>query len=381
LEESGRRCRHVLLHGHFYHGRQRPSHRSPDYLARDSRIQQLFKEIADTDSALASITGHSYTDVKDPLLGMSDADFASGTEVARRSISGMAFFLFGCLICWRSKLQPFTAKSTHAAELVALSFAADEGIWLRRLLLELGFVIPHLVRVVKTDEAEKGEFSKLQDIGTQLTPPILCDNKGTVFTANNPSTDLNNKALEVRWFSIRDYVRDGLLRIFHIGTNLNVADFFTKPLAGDKFVSFRNFLMGDYTRRDEIFYSVMARFPRFRPPTNPSCQRFGKGYSSDNSGDGPKRWTCGVCAFMGRSGAPDEDTPNEATQEYFCRDCRERSNVITAWRVCEECLKELTDFPERPLETFTCAVCSTDDQETGRWCRLFRSYNEINSAT
>ena len=94
------------------------------YRRNKSRIQQLFKEIADTDSALASITGHSYTDVKDPLLGMSDADFASGTEVARRSISGMAFFLFGCLICWRSKLQPFTAKSTHAAELVALSFAA-----------------------------------------------------------------------------------------------------------------------------------------------------------------------------------------------------------------------------------------------------------------
>ena len=55
----------------------------------------------------------------------------------------------------------------------------------------------------------------------------MCDNKGTTFTANNPATDINNKALETRWYNIRDYVKDGLLRVFHIGTNLNVSDFFT----------------------------------------------------------------------------------------------------------------------------------------------------------
>ena len=101
--------------------------------------------------------------------------------------------------------------------------AADEAVWLRRLLIELGFVIPHVARVTTQEEAEEGEFKKLQKIGIQLTPPILCDNKGTVFTANNPSTDVNNKALETRWYNVRDYVQNGLLRIFHIGTNLNVA--------------------------------------------------------------------------------------------------------------------------------------------------------------
>ena len=209
---------------------------------------------------------------------MSDADFASGTEVDRRSISGMAFFLYGNLVMWRSKLQPLTAKSTHAAELIALSFASDEGVWLRRLLLEIGFVIPHIARIVPKSEAEsEGEFTKLQSIGAQLTPPMLCDNKGTVFTANNPSTELNTKALETRWYNIRDYVRDGLLRIFHIGTNLNVADFFTKPLNGQKFTDFRNFLMGDLTRRDESHFAhafaFFARASLHRPSVNPSCVR------------------------------------------------------------------------------------------------------------
>ena len=109
--------------------------------------------------------------------------------------------------------------------------------------------------------------------GAQLTPPILCDNKGTVFTTNNPSIHINNKALETRWYNIRDYVRDGLLKVFHIGTNDNAADFFTKPLTGEKFATFRNFLMGDYIRRDEVALTLFARIPSIRPGPNPSAQR------------------------------------------------------------------------------------------------------------
>ena len=243
------------------------------YRRSKARIQRLFKQIADVDSALLSIVGHDYSEIRDPIVGMSDADFASGTEPARKSISGMAFFLYGNLICWRSKLQPLTAKSTHAAELIALSFASDEGVWLRRLLLEIGFVIPHLGRVVTSDESDQGEFHNLQKIGKQLTPPILCDNKGTVFTANNPSTDINTKALETRWYDIRDKVRDGLLKVFHIGTNYNVADFFTKPLQGEKFESFRNYLMGDYIRKDIIAQSLLFLHATARPACNPACKR------------------------------------------------------------------------------------------------------------
>ena len=243
------------------------------YRRNKTRIQSIYKEISDIDSSLQSICGHDYAEMKDPIVGMTDADFASGTEVFRRSISGMAFFLYGNLVQWRSKLQPMTAKSTHAAELIALSFAADEGVWLRRLLLEIGFVIPHVARVVPTEREAEGEYKDLMDIGPQLTPPIMCDNKGTTFTANNPATDINNKALETRWYNIRDYVKDGFLRVFHIGTNLNVSDFFTKPLQGDKFSDFRNFLMGDYIRKDEVALSIFAQYPSVRTSPNPSCRR------------------------------------------------------------------------------------------------------------
>ena len=249
------------------------------YKRSKQRIQEMFKEIAETDSALQSIVGHDYTKVEDPLVGFTDSDFASGSEPQRKSISGMAFFAFGNLIYWKSKLQPLTAKSTHAAELIALSFAADEGLWLRRLLIEIGFVVPHVARIVTVDQKEKGDFDDLQQIGSQLTPPILCDNKGTVFTSNNPSVDCNTKALETRWYDIRDHVRNGLLRVFHIGTNSNVADFFTKPLIGDKFAQFRSLLMGYEVKKDHFSlflnklnhcFSLSSISPI---PPNPSCVR------------------------------------------------------------------------------------------------------------
>ena len=37
-------------------------------------------------------------------------------------------------------IESIVASSTHAAELIAADFAADEALWLRRFILEIGFV-------------------------------------------------------------------------------------------------------------------------------------------------------------------------------------------------------------------------------------------------
>ena len=242
------------------------------YKREKQRIQQLYKEIADVDSALQTIHGYDFGKLKDPLVGFTDSDFASGQEKDMKSISGMAYFIFGNLVYWKSKLQPLTAKSTHAAELIALSFATDEAVWMRRLLIELGFVVPHIARIVPAQQQSDGDYAKLQEMGAALSPPILCDNKGTVFTANNPSVDLNTKALSTRWYALRDLVKDGILRVFHIGTNQNVADFFTKSLTGEKFTQFRDILMGYPVKKDSLLFSFSRHFletPRIIP--NPAC--------------------------------------------------------------------------------------------------------------
>ena len=154
------------------------------------------------------------------LCGFTDSDHASAREAERRSISGFCYFLHGNLITWKSKVQPITAGSTHEAELIALSFCCDEGLWLRNLLLEAQF-------------AQKLEGPI----------PIMCDNQGTVFTAHNPVINSNSKLLDIRYFRVRQHINARLVDVLFCRTTENLADFFTKSLAFPQFDKFRNIIM------------------------------------------------------------------------------------------------------------------------------------------
>ena len=70
------------------------------------------------------------------LTGYSDADWAGDLDT-RRSTSGYVFQIEGSTVSWRSKKQTCVSKSTTEAEYVALSLAAQETVWLRRLLSDI----------------------------------------------------------------------------------------------------------------------------------------------------------------------------------------------------------------------------------------------------
>ena len=59
------------------------------------------------------------------------------------------------------------------------------------------------------------------------------------------STGIRSKHIDVRFLKIREYVASGELRVVHVRTDYNVADFFTKGLTIQKFSNFRNMLMGE----------------------------------------------------------------------------------------------------------------------------------------
>ena len=67
------------------------------------------------------------------LHGYSDADWA-GCKDTRKSTSGQVFSIGNCTVSWRSRKQSIIALSTTEAEYVALYDAAQEAVWLRRLL-------------------------------------------------------------------------------------------------------------------------------------------------------------------------------------------------------------------------------------------------------
>ena len=74
-------------------------------------------------------------------VGFVDANYANVSDLERKSNTGYIFYLYGCPICWKSKLQPITATSTHEAELIACATASAEALWIRKLLIDLGFAV------------------------------------------------------------------------------------------------------------------------------------------------------------------------------------------------------------------------------------------------
>jgi hypothetical protein len=73
--------------------------------------------------------------------------------------------------------------------------------------------------------------------------PILCDNQGTVFTANNPYQNQSSKHLDIRYFRVRQYIKEELIDVLHVSGEDNLADFFTKSLTPVHFYRFKHLLM------------------------------------------------------------------------------------------------------------------------------------------
>lgn len=198
------------------------------YRRKHNLIEGLFRTLAEMDGALQTLQSTAETP-GDPAVLFSDSDYANDPET-RKSISGKATYLFKCLVSWASKRQPVIASSTHEAEIIAMSVVADEGIWQRRLLTELG---------VLTGSTIMGSADRLPPT------PLLSDNKASTFTANTPSTGVRSKHIDVRFLKVREYVASGEIRVVHVRTDYNVSDFFTKGLTIQKFASFRDLLMGE----------------------------------------------------------------------------------------------------------------------------------------
>ena len=53
------------------------------------------------------------------------------------------------------------------------------------------------------------------------------------------------RAMNVRYFAVKDNIEKGFLKVMHLGTNEMLGDFFTKPLQGTKFKAFRDLILGE----------------------------------------------------------------------------------------------------------------------------------------
>jgi hypothetical protein len=150
------------------------------------------------------------------LVGFSDADWA-GDVNTRRSTSGYAFQLGNSTITWSSRRQATVARSSTEAEYVSLSAAAQECIWLRRLVSSLG---------VKTD----------------IPTTIFEDNQGAIDIAKNPKHHGRTKHIDVSHHFVRERVASNEIILTHRPTGEMVADVLTKGVTAVKFRKFRDLL-------------------------------------------------------------------------------------------------------------------------------------------
>jgi hypothetical protein len=165
--------------------------------------------------------GLTYTkdlDNANQLLGWADADFAACTDT-RRSISAYILMMNGGAVSWKSRQQKSVATSTSQAEFVSASWAADEILWLRRSLAELG------------------------NPQAQATP-LYEDNRACRMMSENPVHRERSKHIDYRVHALRERVADGIVRLIDCPTVDMVADMGTKSLPAPAHVRHRDTAMG-----------------------------------------------------------------------------------------------------------------------------------------
>nr|GEU95432.1 retrovirus-related Pol polyprotein from transposon TNT 1-94 [Tanacetum cinerariifolium] len=113
----------------------------------------------------------------------------TGCLDSRKSTSGRIKFLGGDkLVSWSSKKQDCTSMSSAKAEYVSLSAI-----------------------------------------------PMYCDSKAAIAISCNPVQYSRAKHIDVRYHFIKEKVEKGIVELFFIGTEYQLADLFTKALLVERF--------------------------------------------------------------------------------------------------------------------------------------------------
>nr|GEW98784.1 putative RNA-directed DNA polymerase [Tanacetum cinerariifolium] len=113
------------------------------------------------------------------------------------------------LVSWSSKKQDCTSMSSAEAEYVSLSACCAQVLWMRTQLTDYGF-----------------HFDKI---------PMYCDSKAAIAISCNLVQHSRTKHIDVRYHFIKEKVKKGIVELFFIGIEYQLADLFTKSLPEERF--------------------------------------------------------------------------------------------------------------------------------------------------
>ncbi|GJW12178.1 retrovirus-related pol polyprotein from transposon TNT 1-94 [Tanacetum coccineum] len=141
------------------------------------------------------------------LTTFADADHA-GCQDTRRSTFGSMQLLGDRLVSWSSKRQKSAAISSTEAEYIALSGCCAQILWMRSQLTDYGF-----------------GFNKI---------PMYCDNKSAIALCCNNVQHSRSKHIDIRFHFIKEHVENGVIELYFVNTEYQLADIFTKALGRNR---------------------------------------------------------------------------------------------------------------------------------------------------
>jgi hypothetical protein len=137
--------------------------------------------------------------------GYTDADWA-GSILDRKSTSGYFTFVGGNLVTWRSKKQKVVARSSAEAEFRGMAKGLCELLWLRRLLMEIGY-------------------------GPNMEMNLFCDNKAAIDISQNPIQHDRTKHVEIDKHFIKKNLEEKIIRFVFVKSENQLADILTKVVS------------------------------------------------------------------------------------------------------------------------------------------------------
>nr|GEW40782.1 Gag-Pol polyprotein [Tanacetum cinerariifolium] len=113
------------------------------------------------------------------------------------------------LVSWSSKKQDCTSMSSAEAKYVSLSAYCAQVLWMRTRLTDYDF-----------------HFDKI---------PMYCDSKSSIAISYNPIQHSRTKHIDIRYHFIKEKVEKGIVELFFVGTEYQLADLFSKAFPEERF--------------------------------------------------------------------------------------------------------------------------------------------------
>ncbi|GKC56322.1 hypothetical protein Tco_1083920, partial [Tanacetum coccineum] len=112
------------------------------------------------------------------------------------------------LVSWSSKRQKSVVISSTKVEYIAMSGCCAQILWMRSQLTDYGL-----------------GFNKI---------PMYCDNKSAIALCYNNVQHSRSKHIDIRFHFIKEQVENGVVELYFVNTEYQLANIFTKALCRER---------------------------------------------------------------------------------------------------------------------------------------------------